>query len=982
MDISYENNNFIRDAVINFSSPTNEVEKLRIKNKDYFGNFYTFFLDFYQQRLFNTLENASKENNLKLNKQKIISSALEAFSQELIQLCIRTLIVDINDRKEKGLLEGKDSKLRYKNYNNLIFKSEYVAEILNKYPVLTYLISSRISNKILYLKEVLENLRKNRQDIYRELKIEFDEVSNIYFSSGDTHNGGKNVLIIETNQGKIVYKPHSLSPDILFNSIVDYVNNSDKILKKIYKIRTLDYKDYGYQEFIDYKECETSEKLNFYFYRVGVSLSIFHIIGCDDLHHENLIAHGEYPVVIDLETLIKNNSIYKPRNNNLIDNFHEDINYSVLGTMLLPLNLQTSIFDFDLGGISNDENQTSEIWKSYIIDFEGTDEIQLTKKSVIMNSTQNRAAYNGKAADPKDYIEEILKGFTDCYNFVLENISGFHDLVKKVGSSNLEVRQVLRATSIYARFLEASTHPNYLSSFEERKELFKKINIAEGVTDKFSKKNLYELESLMCNDVPYFSTMYNSLDLICNKSTSIVNFFREGLLDVVLNKIKSISKASLKKQQYYIRMSLTTTIKDSWKRTNIHNKKYRPKLFGNNNKNYLECATEIGDLFLETAIWNNDRSKCTWVTPIISENNKVKLGPLNFDLYEGGGVILFLALLGKENGKKEYFDLALAGMRGIEELFLSNDKMDGRLSLFTGIGSLSYIYYHLYTYTNDYKYYEKFKKYIKKINEMNISGDIALDIVGGVSSLIVFLLNLYKETKLDILNSVCCKLGNTLYQCLENDKHNYLTGLSHGYSGFTWALCYLGHITKEEKYTTLGKELLKIENKFFDLHTSNWKDLRGGEGNSDPVYWCHGAGGIALSRAFLKDLLKNKENVVDKEIDKEVDRDLSSAICKLLSDGFKKITDHSLCHGSFGNIDILLKLSEFLNDIDLQKVAFKEAQNAINYIRDKGFIPGLQDHFDLNTFMLGLGGVGYSLLRLHNPVNPSLLAMEVRSYNE
>lgn len=160
MDISYENNNFIRDAVINFSSPTTEVEKLRIKNKDYFGNFYTFFLDFYQQRLVYTLENASKENNLKLNKHKIISSALEAFSQELIQLCIRTLIVDINDRKEKGLLEGKDSRLRYKNYNNLIFKREYVAEILNKYPVLTHLISSRISNKILVFERSSKEFKK------------------------------------------------------------------------------------------------------------------------------------------------------------------------------------------------------------------------------------------------------------------------------------------------------------------------------------------------------------------------------------------------------------------------------------------------------------------------------------------------------------------------------------------------------------------------------------------------------------------------------------------------------------------------------------------------------------------------------------------------------------------------------------------------------------------------------------------------------
>ncbi|MNT95347.1 hypothetical protein D3C72_2372120 [compost metagenome] len=57
--------------------------------------------------------------------------------------------------------------------------------------------------------------------------------------------------------------------------------------------------------------------------------------------------------------------------------------------------------------------------------------------------------------------------------------------------------------------------------------------------------------------------------------------------------------------------------------------------------------------------------------------------------------------------------------------------------------------------------------------------------------------------------------------------------------------------------------------------------------------------------------------------------------------------------------------------------AHDEARHALQRIRDTRVICGLNNAFDLMSFMVGLTGIGYALMRLNNPDLPSVLAMEI-----
>ena len=87
--------------------------------------------------------------------------------------------------------------------------------------------------------------------------------------------------------------------------------------------------------------------------------------------------------------------------------------------------------------------------------------------------------------------------------------------------------------------------------------------------------------------------------------------------------------------------------------------------------------------------------------------------------------------------------------------------------------------------------------------------------------------------------------------------------------------------------------------------------------------------------------------------------------------------NHSLCHGIFGNIDILLKIAEKTVDNELESFAKYKAVEELKYIREVGFLAGTKNIIDNNSFMFGLSDIGYELLRLHDHRVPSILSLEV-----
>ena len=116
-----------------------------------------------------------------------------------------------------------------------------------------------------------------------------------------------------------------------------------------------------------------------------------------------------------------------------------------------------------------------------------------------------------------------------------------------------------------------------------------------------------------------------------------------------------------------------------------------------------------------------------------------------------------------------------------------------------------------------------------------------------------------------------------------------------------------------------------------------------------------------------------------KEDNSLLKKDLNTAVNKTITDGFASTLNHSLCHGKFGNMDILLQIGEYLekkND-ELIEIVYKKANETIMDISVNGLKTGLKNGFDMNTFMLGISGIGYMLVRLTNSKYPSILALDL-----
>ncbi len=61
--------------------------------------------------------------------------------------------------------------------------------------------------------------------------------------------------------------------------------------------------DYGWAEFVAERPCASGAETRQFYRRQGALLALLHALDGTDLHHENLIACGPHPVLVDVETL-------------------------------------------------------------------------------------------------------------------------------------------------------------------------------------------------------------------------------------------------------------------------------------------------------------------------------------------------------------------------------------------------------------------------------------------------------------------------------------------------------------------------------------------------------------------------------------------------------------------------------------------------------------------------------------------------------
>ncbi|GKU26678.1 type 2 lanthipeptide synthetase LanM family protein [Clostridium folliculivorans] len=906
-----------------------------------FGNLYRPFLIYCEKHIERSLEKFSLGYSVKVDKQTIISSLLASIAEEITALTIRTLIVELNCLKSNNKLKGESSIDRYNDFNEKLSDILYLREIFNHYPVLLYLIDTKISDRLQLIDELLERLGIDKQSIESKFSISIFNLTNINISSGDSHNDGKKVTILQFGERTIVYKPHGLSPESLFNKIISYLNKETSFQFYLKKLECIDCINYGWQEFAVYEEAENSDDIDRFYYRTGALLAIFYMFSCSDLHYENILACKDTPAIFDLETLV---NIFQQsvEGGNTNAEINKEFACSVLGTMLLPANFINGSFDFDLSGMAGTDNTVSNKWFYFQLENAGTDEICLSKEPCASPKGNNALIYNNEVVSPKLNLISIQNGFSACYSTLENKCDEILDIIRK---NRLVIRHVLRPTALYARFLEASTQPNYLESMESRKTLFSKMYINQSQGDIVK----CEIEALLKHDVPYFSSEMNSKTIVGNLTENIQNYFQKSAYQIIEDKVKQFSKNDLDKQLYYISQSLNTLNEP------IANYSYNLEVYGEDS--YISSAKIIADQIYNLAVFNSIQSEASILMALESSNMRRIISPMDFNLYTGGGIILFLAALGQELKEQKYIGLAEQFLN----YQLSNEEASKSLSAFTGTGSSIYICYNMYKITNNKAYYDRCYRMVTEINSVE---DSVKDFVTGTAGLIVMLLNIFEKEQDKLYLEKAEWLGEQLYQSLQSENENLLTGLAHGLSGYAWALIKLGVMSSKKDYIEFGLDLIKKENSHYVPSEYNWKDLRGdGQFLS---YWCYGGAGIALCRMKLLELINQENNMITNDLMNGIES-IKNYKCK----------SSCICHGTFGNIDILLEIGKSKSMQKCISLAKDIANKELDNIQVNGITFGDNEYHSDFSFMQGLAGIGYTLVRLSNYNYPSILSLDV-----
>lgn len=931
-------------------------------NRNMFYSFLGRFSAYFQKRVEELLKEKLQKENM-----EIASYNTAVVYRLLYSASVRTMIAEIHKWKEenKEISGGDSPNERYLLFMRQFRDVVFFVRFCNTYAVLISKFQTIMDNTLQLLKEALDALCEDREQLKEIFGFDATLLSAVEMTDGDSHNGGRRALFLTAGEKRLLYKPHGLSTDRLLAKLYEEVNSFLSLPLKCPLF--LDRKTYGWQEFVEKKACGSEEEYRRYYYRYGELTALAYSLNMTDLHMENLIGCGEYPVVIDTETIIANDCYnFDKEKTKAFDCdtpgklFNRTVSKSVLNTLLLPNNLLGGIFDIDLSPMAVADTQRSEKITEFKLAGEFTDEVRMEAETYIREPEEER----GQAHNPCAYLQELMDGFTEMYTGILERKEEMQAFFcRTVKEDALCVRQVLRPTYVYGKFADASNHPDYLREEAAQEALFLKLKSKlyqeEG---KMGEQADMERKSLLEGDIPYF---YEKADETALWSIygKVDNFYKKTILELVRERINAMSKDDLCSQLRILRLSMSTLFAENWNRgerqTKLRLEKGHPSAF----ERAEELPVKVGDYLCREAVYEEQGRFAVWVSHALL-SPKLKIGPGMYYLYDCGGAILFLHYLAKAGGEKRYKETADAILNG----FPHQAKSDA-LSAYNGIGSLLYLSYTLYLLWGERSYYELYREVLLTIADRELTEGIAVDYCGGLAGMAVLCQNLYRKEQDETLKSLAVKYTD---YCLAHGNEVKLAGLAHGYAGLFLAAAGMYDLCGERKYEAAAYEYLEKENALYEPKAGNWKDLRD-EGGEEALYWCHGAVGIGLARMKGYSYLKRKETCK---------KDLENSIRKTVKD-MGALTDYSLCHGQLGCMDALLSFAQFAQGKEelswgnnLELLLEKRFPQILKGMKRDGLLCGVSNAHEMFSFMLGIPGMAYAVLRFQKKDLPSVLLLE------
>ncbi|MGP4039107.1 type 2 lanthipeptide synthetase LanM family protein [Gracilibacillus sp. D59] len=930
---------------------------------------------------------ATLSRSYEIDKQ----SALRLNEDLLYNLCRRLTLVaapsytlEMHIDKMLNKLEGKNSKERYNSFiHNRVFNVDSMNSTLKDYPVLIRLFVTYTENWVDFITEAIERFYQDKDQIETIMQISIDSIKKIEGGISDLHRKGKSVLIFHFNNGnKILYKPKSLAISKHFQDLLSWINQ--KGFQRPFPIqKIIDRDEYGWEEFIDKKDCEDESQVKNFYYRQGGYLGILYLLEATDFHYENIIASGECPVLIDLESLFHHREDVSDTNSSAMMLAKEKLENSVLRTQLLPFLVGGYNKDQGLSEISGLGGKGGQQTPFTMMDWDniGTDEMKVVRRKGTTKEANNLPVLNGKSIELLHYKEDLINGFETIYKLFMEHKEELRQIIDIFKED--KTRQVLRPTYVYSLLLEGGHHPDYLQNGMDRERLMGRLWSGLDKAVHLKKIVSAEIDDLLMGDIPYFYTKPNSKDLWTSNDEQIKGFFQKDSFSQVLKRCENLSYDDLLDQTEIIKASLSVGNKDhEFKNVNQRNKveshDRNLSIYNDTNQNeyFLDAAIKIGNHLESKAIWGSDRKDVTWLgLQWMGNYSQWQYSLLDAGLYNGlSGIAFFTSYLAKVTNIEKFKDLSLAALNSAL-YFTRSDQYLKNISAYQGNCSVIYTMTHLSQIWEDTNLLEGAIEEAHHLRNY-IDKDKEYDLLGGVAGAIHVFLQLYSVTADKVFLNYAIHCGKHLVNNAQKTEHGYgwvsstahrpVVGFSHGSAGIAWSLSLLYDLTEDHSFKKMAEQSLQYERSLFIPEYNNWLDYRVSHDNQlVGPHWCNGAPGIGISRALMSDIIKDKQFEEEIKISTQLTKD--------------NINDsHCLCHGDLGNLLFLQLVAAKFNDQPLKKYVYQKAHHVLGSIHsvsdwECGSIPGVQ----MPGLMLGLSGIGHGLLQLARPQEvPSPLYLE------
>ena len=857
----------------------------------------------------------------------------------------------------------------YEQFQTYLFEEGGLADVCVEYPVFGRLLATQSAQWVAYLTELTDRLRADRAALAGRFGGgELGALASVEPLADDTHGDGRAVTKLSFDCGTtVVYKPRPVEAGERFYRLLTDLGEHLSV-PPFTAPAYLDRESYGWMEWVPDEDCTDEAAVERYYERAGALVAVAYLTEFTDCHHENLVAAGEQPTLVDAETIF--HPRFTPDKRPAGDGAAGARQQSVVLSALVPRKFNDNdVLGTATAGIAvgADPTPVPGVTTPRLV-AAGSDVVDVSEVPGEIEPEANIPTIDGEPALPGAYADEIVAGFRETYKtLVALTDRGEIDLGARFADTDnrLVYRPTMQYTSLIDDIQSSQTLSDGVRVDVELAELA--ASVYRDSDDPPTAVVEAERAALVRLDPPRFGARVDGTALF-HDSEPVGTAASETGLAVARNRLREAGPSDLAAQTEYVRGAFGDPLVDDRQ----GDPPADPPVPDTDERR--RAAVTAWERIDEAAQWIDGVPHWEWIGPW-ADDPTLSLQYADESLYFGRpGIALLPAALYRVTGEDRFRSAArsvLAPTRDRVEAVVGDgvEALGGT----SGVGAVAYGLATVGDLLDDDDVVEDAQRALSGLSSEAIAADETYDAVGGAAGTLLALVGAFDRTGDKAFLSWARECGDRLVDAQQpvdaggaawNTELGEapLTGFAHGSSGAAYALARLSTATGRGGYESPVLDALDYEAAVYDPDQGNWRDFRP---DTAPFVdqWCHGRTGIVLARLGVADHLgANREDV-------RLDRALASVVEPT------QIRDH-LCCGVAGRVELSVEACRRGRSVAPAESAVGRLVERVH--ADGGIVDrsGARHIHDPSLFC-GLAGVGYTLLRRDHPETlPSVLLWE------